>query len=162
MIFFRACLLMATIAYSLNSAFALEPSEVTAIQEIIHAYTDSWNQRDCQGFGDHFTEDADWVNVFGMLFSGRAEIEDRHVKIMQSFQKGSKLEILDTKLREVQPGLVIGLIHWRLHQGFASTDSEITKPKETREGHFMQVFINSDKKWEITASSNTLIAKPQH
>ena len=93
-------LLFICFAY-LNSAFAFETSDQTAIQESIKNYTVAWNDHEGRGFGEGFTADADFVNIFGMHFSGKSEIELRHVKILQSFLKDSKLHILSTKLREV-------------------------------------------------------------
>lgn len=136
--------------------FALEQADQAAIQGIIQSYTDAWNQQAGKGFADHFAEDADFVNIFGMHFSSRSEIEERHIKILQTFHKDSKLKISDVQFREVQPGLVIAVIHWVL-DGFRYPGSDISKPGETRKGIFTQVFINLGKKWEITASQNTLI-----
>lgn len=138
-----------------TSAQALEQADESAIRSIVQNYTDSWNQRECKGFAEGYSEDADFVNIFGMKFSGKAEIEERHVKILQTFFKGSKLEIVDTQLREVQPGLVIGTIRWKLN-GFRTPGSDMSKPGEVRTGIYTQVFVNANKKWEITASQNTL------
>lgn len=139
-----------------SSLSALEQADRQAIQEVIQDYTDSWNQRACKGFGNGFTEDADFVNIFGMHFKGKAEIEKRHIQIMQNFLKDSSLEILNTQLREAQPGVVIALVRWRCH-GFRNPRADLSKPGETREGVFTQVFIHPGSKWEITASQNTLI-----
>lgn len=135
---------------------ALEQADCQAIQEVIQSYTDSWNQRGCKGFADGFTDDADFVNIFGMHFKGRAEIERRHVQIMRNFLKGSSLEILHTQMREAQPGVVIALVRWKC-QGFRHPLADLSKPGETREGIFTQVFLHRDGKWEITASQNTLM-----
>jgi uncharacterized protein (TIGR02246 family) len=140
------CVLLST----LNCAFALEKSDYTAIDKVISGYTYAWNECCGKGFGEGFTQDADFVNIFGTKFSGKEEIEVRHVKILETFLKDSKMEILKTDLREVQKGLVIATVHWRV-KGFK-------KPDVTRDGIFTQVFVQQADKWEITASQNTLIA----
>jgi len=140
----------------INSVFALETTDRTAIQEIIENYTKAWNDHEGKGFGEGFTKDADFVNIYGMYFSGQDEIEFRHVKILQSFLKDSKLSILSTKLREVQPGVVIALVKWKV-EGFRQPGSDMSLPGVSREGIFTQIFIHHNNKWEITASQNTLI-----
>ena len=140
------------LCFSLN---AFEQADRTAIYDAIQVYADAWNYHGGKGFGDSFTEDADFVNIFGMNFIGRNEIEERHLKIIQTLFKGSFLEIQDVKLREAQPGLVIALVSWKL-EGFRNPGSDMSKPGVTRDGIFTQVFINRDKKWLITASQNTL------
>jgi uncharacterized protein (TIGR02246 family) len=131
----------------LNSLFAFEQDE---IESIIQDYTHAWNLHEGRGFGANFTEDADFVNIFGDHFSGKDEIEKRHVAILQTFLKGSILEILDTRLREVQPGLVIALVRWKIQ-------NPVSLKLDNREGIFTQVFIQSSSTWQITASQNTLI-----
>ena len=140
----------------LNSVFALETADQTVIQEIITNYAKAWNDQAGKGFGDGFAEDADFVNIFGMHFSGKAEIEVRHIKILQAFLKDSKMTILSAKLREVQPGLVIALVKWKV-DGFRQPGSDMRLPGVTREGIFTQVFLLRDHQWEIVASQNTLI-----
>lgn len=150
-VFVTLCLFLISSALS-----ALEQVDRQEIQEIIQGYTDSWNQRACKGFADGFADDADFVNIFGMHFQGKAEIEKRHIQILQNFLKGSTLEILNTQMREAQPGVVIALVRWRC-QGYRNPRSDLSKPGETREGIFTQVFLHANNKWEITASQNTLI-----
>lgn len=133
-----------------NVASALEKADQEAIERVIAGYTHAWNEQECRGFADGFAKDADFVNIFGMKFSGREEIEERHVKILQTFLKNSKLEILQTQLREVQKGLVIATIYWKV-QGFKKVGA-------IQEGVFTQVFVQAGEKWEITASQNTLIS----
>ena len=139
-----------------NSAYALDVSDQDAIREIITHYAKAWNDHEGKGFGDGFAEDADFVNIFGMHFSGKAEIEVRHIKILQAFLKDSKMTILNTKLREVQPGLVIAIVKWRV-DGFRQPGFDVRLPGVTREGIFTHVFLLRDSQWEIVASQNTLI-----
>lgn len=142
--------------FFLNSLGALEQREKTSIEDIIHSYTEAWNERACSGFADSFTDDADFINIFGMHFTGRSEIEERHKKILESFLKGSVMHIENIKLREVQPGVVIALIKWKLN-GFHNPGDDLRLPGETRFGIFSQLFIQSEEKWSIISSQNTLI-----
>lgn len=135
---------------------ALDQQDRLSIQEVIKGYVASWNERAGVGFGEGFTEDADFVNIMGMCFKGREEIEIRHMIILKTFLKDSKMEILDTQLREAQPGLVIALVKWKVDH-FRTPGTDLNQPGVIREGVFTHVFIKPDKKWEITATQNTLI-----
>lgn len=145
---------------SLSSGFALENKDHSAIQQVIQGYTEAWNKHAGVGFGDGFSENASFVNIFGMLFWGRAEIEARHVAILQAFLKDSTLEISDVQLQEIQPGIVVALVHWKV-SGFQNSNSEKNSPTGMMKGIFTQLFVNNDNKWEIRASQNTLIAEKQ-
>lgn len=151
----RLFLTYITICLLFSPLYAIEETDVNSINTIIANYTKSWNERGCHGFADDFTEDADFINIFGMVFKGREEIEQRHVQILATIYKGSKLEILDTQLREIQPGIILALIRWKLY-GYHTPRSDLSLPGETREGIFSQLFIESHGKWEITASQNTM------
>jgi uncharacterized protein (TIGR02246 family) len=147
--------LVALFCGSINFVSALEQKDELAIQKVIQFYTNSWNQHGGKDFASVYAENADFVNIYGVKFSGKDEIEARHIKILQTFLKDSKLEILDTSLREIQPGVVIASVRWRL-EGYRSPSSDLNQPGETRDGIFTQVFVNSNNQWEITASQNTL------
>lgn len=155
-LFSKTCTLFFSSIFSLSILCALEPNDQQAIQDVIKRYTDAWNLTAGKGFGNDFTEDADFVNIFGMHFSGKAEIEERHVQILQTFLKDTTLQIADTRLREVQPGLVVALVYWTMG-GDRAPPIHPKLPIEVREGIFTQVFVNLDGKWQITASQNTLI-----
>jgi uncharacterized protein (TIGR02246 family) len=142
--------------FSIHSAFALQDADQQAIQDVISGYTDAWNLNEGIGFADGFTEDADFVNIYGMHFSGKDEIESRHQQILQTFLKGTTLEIISTELREVNPDLVIALVRWRV-TGFGNSFAKMVGVEQILEGIFTQVFINTGDQWLITASQNTLV-----
>ncbi len=150
----KLCFMVACFSSTLSNA--LEESDRYSIHRVIQGYVDSWNLRGGKGFGDGFSEQADFVNIFGMKFSGRAEIEERHVKILQTIFKGSVLEVIDTQLREVCSGLVIAMVRWKL-RGYRTPGADKNSLPEVRDGIFTHVFVQSDRKWEITASQNTMM-----
>ena len=143
---------------SVSSLFALEPQDQKSIEEVVHGYVCAWNEHEGVGFGNGFTEDADFVNIIGLTFKGRAEIEDRHIKILRGFLKGSTFKVLKMDVREVQPNVVIAHVSWQV-DGFRNPGSDATSPGITQDGIFTHVFIKHGEKWEIIASQNTLIQR---
>lgn len=139
-----------------SSIFALDPNDHKTINQIIEHFTNAWNDHAGQGSADYYSEDADFINVFGMAFAGKQEIEERHIKIHESFLKGSFFEVTDLRLREAKPGIVIAHVYWNV--------SNIQKPGKdshygTMKGIFTHVLLKNQDKWEITATQNTPIAK---
>ena len=138
-----------------SSIFALDTNDHKMINQIIEHFTDAWNDHAGQGSADYYTQDADFVNIFGMAFAGKQEIEERHIKIHESFLKGSIFEVTDLRLREAKPDVVIAHVYWKV--------SNIQKPgkdslNEAIKGIFTHVFLKNQDKWEITATQNTLMA----
>ena len=135
--------------------WALERSDRQAIEGLIQNQTTVWNEKGCVGYGEGYAEDATFVNIYGMIFDGKNDIEDRHIKILNTFLKGSKIENTSVVLREVKSDVVIALVQWRL-QGYRTPKSDLSLPGEIREGIFTQTLVSDGKKWMITASQNTM------
>lgn len=151
----RISLLLLIIASISSSVSALDTSDHKAINQIIEHFTNAWNDHAGQGSADYYSQDADFVNIFGMAFSGKQEIEERHVKIHESFLKGSVFEVIDLRLREAKPGVVIAHVYWKV--------SNIQKPgkdplNEIMKGVFTHVFLKNQDGWEITATQNTVLS----
>lgn len=137
-----------------SSIFALDINDHKTINQIIEHFTSAWNDRAGQGSADYYSADADFVNIFGMAFTGKREIEERHIQIHESFLRGSIFEVTDLRLREAKPGVVIAHVYWKvnnIHKPGKDPINEIMK------GIFTHVLLKNDK-WEITATQNTLIS----
>jgi uncharacterized protein (TIGR02246 family) len=136
---------------SYTSLFALDNSDRNEIDRIVEHFTYAWNDCEGKGSGDYYAQDADFVNIFGTAFSGKQEIETRHVKIHETFLKGSLFEVIKTKIREAKPEVAITQVYWKV--------TNIQKPgAETMKGIFTHTFVKINGIWEIAATQNTLIA----
>lgn len=149
------CMFIFVIFSITSSLSALSSTDRQKITQIVEHGANAWNNQGGRGFADYYSEDADFVNIFGMVFAGKKEIETRHIKILQTFLKGSTFEVLNVKLREAKPGMVIAIVQWQVtniqNPSKASTD--------TMKGVFTHVFLKKKNNWEITATQNTTIAK---
>lgn len=141
--FFIICVALITAA----NCFAMETADELAIQKVVENYVHAWNANGGKGFADDFTDDASFVNIFGMVFNGREEIEVRHVKILETIFKNSTLRTSQLQLREISPGVVVALVKWKLSEA----------NEKSRAGIFTQVFVQSGSAWKIAASQNTVI-----
>ncbi len=138
--------------FSLTSLFALEDTDRNAIDKIVEHFTLAWNEREGKGSGDYYAQDADFVNIFGTAFAGKQEIETRHVQIHETFLKGSIFEVIETKVREAKPEVVIAQVYWKV--------TNIQKPgAETMKGVFTHTLVKNNGSWEIASTQNTLISR---
>lgn len=144
------------VLFSFASVSALEVEDSKAIYHIIEEISSAWNDFEGQGFANDYASDAAFVNIFGVMFNGKKEIEERHVKILQNFLKGSFFEVIDIKLREPKPDVVIAHVQWKV-TGIPKSDK--SPLHDTWNGIFTHLLIKNEGKWEIAASQNTLISK---
>jgi uncharacterized protein (TIGR02246 family) len=136
---------------SFTSLFALNTNDRNAIDKIVEHFTHAWNDSEGKGSGDYYAQDADFVNIFGTAFAGKQEIETRHVKIHETFLKGSIFEVTETKVREAKPEVVIAQVYWKV--------THIQKSgAETMKGIFTHTFVKNNGTWEIASTQNTLIS----
>jgi uncharacterized protein (TIGR02246 family) len=122
------------------------------ISLIIKALSDSWNSHDMAAYAAQFTEDADFVNVIGMHWKGRPEIEASHVQVHRTIFRNSKLKILDCSLRPLAPGVVLAHTRWEM-TGHESPPG--VRFSELRHGIISSVFVEREGRWLIAAFQNT-------
>jgi uncharacterized protein (TIGR02246 family) len=74
-----------------------------------------------------FTQDADFVNVYGMWRRGPAEIESRQKERMETVLKNAKITLLDLRIRFIRPDVPI--VH-ETHEmsGMLSDDGKTMPP----------------------------------
>ncbi len=96
------------------SLLALDSKDNLEIQHIVDHFTHVWNDCDGHGSADFYSQEADFVNIFGMAFSGKEEIESRHVAIHETFLKNSIFEVLHLKIREAKPDVAIVHVNWKV------------------------------------------------
>lgn len=137
-----------------SSTFAIDANDSAEINAAIEHFTNAWNLQGGRGIADHYSADADFVNPLGMVTSGKEQIEARHIKILETFMKGSIFEVVNVRLREAQPGVVIALVYWNVTSIQSEGRNYFT---EATNGVFTHVFLkNAEGNWEITASQNTI------
>lgn len=134
-----------------STCFALNQEDHKAINQVIEHFTDVWNHRAGHGTADFYGQDADFVNIFGMAFAGKEEIERRHLKIHETILKGSTFEVINIRLREAKPDVVIAHVYWKV------TNPGKDNTNQVMNGIFTHVFLKTQDKWEITATQNTVI-----
>ena len=139
--------------FYLTSSFALSEQDHGAINGIIDNFTNAWNHNEGKGSADHYTSDADFINIFGMAFSSKEAIEDRHVKIHETFLKGSIFKVVDVKLKEITSDVVSAQVYWEVS---GIKQSPVKALKDTINGIFTHTFVKNNDRWEIASTQNTL------
>jgi hypothetical protein len=73
----------AVLTATVSATQAAEPpreraAETAAVKAVGAALVDDWNRHDMKSFGGLFADDAQFVNVIGLWWHGRAEIQKEH------------------------------------------------------------------------------------
>ena len=121
-----------------------------AIRQLVKQLEAAWNAGDSVGIAAPFVDDADFVNIMGEYYKGRAPIEAGHRRIFDTIHKGSQVSFAVERVRFVHPDMAIAFL--RAHLKFHSDDVR-------REGRARptMVLAKNEGKWQIVAFQFTRI-----
>jgi uncharacterized protein (TIGR02246 family) len=124
-----------------------------ALEAIVAGLEKAWNSGDGTGYGSHFTEDADFVNIFGHHGKGRQAIAAAHDQIFSTVYKGSVNRLELTGTRMLAPN--VALAHMR-----ASLEVPAGPMAGRIEALPSAVLVRDQGGWKIAAFHNTRMQAP--
>ena len=130
-----------------------------AIRALLAAQVEAWNRGDAAAWSKPFAQDADFVNIFGMVFTTRKEIEERHTTVFATIFKGTHTAVTVRRLGFLTPRLaIVDTDHVVTGYGaLPATLHPVDGAVRTRMRYVMQ---KGRTGWSIVAAQNTEI-KPQ-
>ena len=131
---------------------ALAPEDEAAIRAIVAGLEASWNAADGAGYGTAFAEDAEFVNVYGHHFHGRAAIAAGHQQIFDTVYRGSRNTGTVEGVRTIAPGVALARVAYHLRIPRDGAEHE-ARARATL------VLTNGGAAWRIVAFHNTSIAE---
>jgi uncharacterized protein (TIGR02246 family) len=123
-----------------------------AIHDMVKQLETAWNASDSKGFAAPFTEDADFIQIYGLQMEGRPAIDSSHRHIFDTIYKGSHNSFSLRRVRFVRPDVAIAFGQARL---------KFYEGGETREIESRPTMIMAKEqgKWQIVALQNTRISE---
>lgn len=143
-----AALAVASLAIFPSAASAAGPSTPEAVAE---GFAAAWNRHDMKAFAALFADRADFVNVIGLHWRGRDEIERAHAEIHATRMKASHLTVLGRSARLLRPGVAVVHADWEL-AGDTGLDGKALPP---RRGILSFVVVQAADGWRIESGQNT-------
>ena len=122
------------------------------IETVVSAVVDAWNRHDMKAYAAQFTEDADFVNVVGMHFRGRPQIEAVHIDLHRTIFRNSNLRSVNTTVRPVNDQVAMAHVAWEMTGAEGLPGWNVP---ELRKGMMSLVLVRSGDRWLITAAQNT-------
>jgi uncharacterized protein (TIGR02246 family) len=128
-----------------------QSQQSTAVQAVAAALVDDWNRHDMKRFAGLFTEDAQFVNVIGLWWRSRAEIQEQHEALHATRMRNSHLVETETAVHFLRPDVAVVHIRWEL-TGDTGMDG-VTLPM--RRGVMSLVMVRAERTWHIASAQNT-------
>jgi uncharacterized protein (TIGR02246 family) len=133
------------------------PQTAAAIQKILDEEAAAWNRGDGPSWASAFTDDADFVNILGQVFHGRAAIGEQHRRILSGPFQGSHAVISIRQITPVAPDVVLvetlhEVTNFKfLPPGISPTSSEVIRTR------MKYVAVYHGAGWQFIAAQNTAI-----
>ena len=120
-------------------------------EDIPRLFAEAWNAKDAHALASLFADDADFVNVVGLWWHNRADIERAHHYGLSTFFRDSNILARRVKVRLIGDAVCILHTRWKL-------TGQIGKAGEALEDRFsIMVFVaeRSPEGWIIQTAQNT-------
>ena len=126
---------------------AADAKDATAnVKRVVASLAESWNRHDMAAFAAAFCDDADFVNVIGMHWQGRQEIEAKHTVTHRTIFRNSALQIVEQSVRFLNPRALAHV--WTQLKGAESLRERVAP--ETRRALMTCVLVKEADRWLIT------------
>lgn len=140
------------------------PNDVEDVRNAVAAFATAWNHHDMDAFGKLFAPDADFVNVGGVRWVGRQEIQLHHAwshgtipensipgedPAHYGIFKHSTMNFVHIDVRFLRKDVALAHADWEL-LGDARTQNP-------RRGLLIFVLTRQDEGWLVAAAQNTEI-----
>ena len=127
-----------------------------AVGKQVDAFFASWNKHDFSDMKNYVSEDADFVNVAGMHWKGREDIQYAHNKTHEQIFKDKPLIKLSVVILFLTKDVAIAHVHMQLQGDLVTPDGS---KKVAPDALATFVFLKKDEAWVITAVENVFIDK---
>ncbi len=151
------------------TAVAQDQTANSAVTRVVQGFADAWNLHDMEAFGHLFAPDADFINVVGDRWKGRAAIQKNHAYVhgvipasdrtdvtapteAYGIFKKSTLMFTGIDVRFLPADIAIAHARWRLTGHGPSGPARTTEP---RTGIMTFVLARTGTAWEVETAQNT-------
>ena len=126
-----------------------------AVAVIAAEWQAAWNAHDMSRMAALLTDDADFVNVAGRHWNGKAEIEQVHSELHKTQFQASVWENGTVQVQSLKSDLALVHLGWSVRGDF---DPDGT-PRTPRNGLFSWLLVEKPGGWFIRAAHNTNIVQ---
>ena len=119
-----------------------------AIETAYQNWYTAWETKDYKLAAQDYSNDAFWVNAFGMKRTGRAEIENTLKEVFaMDFVMSGKSKTVEKTVRFIKPD--VALVESRVER--EGQEMKSGEKLETRKTSHLRVFAKSNGKWQIVS-----------
>jgi uncharacterized protein (TIGR02246 family) len=131
-------------------------SDEQAVRAVCSQVIETWNAHDMKAFAELFRADAEFVNVYGMWWTGHQRIQAEHEATHATVFRQSRLSAGNVRVKFLRPDVASLHVLWEL-TGLALPDGQALPD---RKGVLVYILVKDAGEWRIAVGQNTDIAPP--
>ena len=147
----------AVLAVAVSHVHASQQADEDEIHKIQARWDDAWNRHDVKALSSLVAEDVRFVNVAGVVLTGRAEFEALQSRTHAMQFKESVRSVTGTDIKFLTPDIAMAHVRWGM-RGDKEPDGT---PRQPRHGVMMQVLMKRDGKWAVVGSTTKHAGRPE-
>jgi uncharacterized protein (TIGR02246 family) len=134
------------------------PPVEPAIRQALAEQAAAWNRHDAKAWVAAFADDAEFVNILGMLLQGRPEIERRHAELFAGIFAHSSVVVTTRKVTSLGDNGAVAETDYelrgyeRLPPGIRATDADGTLRTRLK-----YVWEQRANRWVVVSAQNTAV-----
>jgi uncharacterized protein (TIGR02246 family) len=132
---------------------AVSAADQEGIQKTLDAFGTTLTKMDFDAFGTLFTDDADFVNVVGMHWAGKAQIVKAHRIVFTTRYKATPQHFIEKSEATLAPGLVL-VVGKILMDDYTAQDGKLMTNNQFR---MTLVMKKVGERWLIRSAENTIV-----
>lgn len=129
-------------------------TDEAAIRTILATYEEAWNRHDARAFSLIFAPNAEFTNVRGVVYHGRAGIEKAHAPLFGTQFAQSHQQTTAVRMRFLRPDLAAVDVRWTMTGALNRQGS----PRPKVQGLRNMILMKRRKAWSIVIFHNMEIA----
>jgi len=127
-----------------------------ALRKLVAEQTDAWNRHDAAAWCKDFAPDAEFINIVGMVLTGKEEIQKRHAAIFEKIFKDSRTTVTVRRIVFPSPDVaIVDMVHEVTGYGALPPGVQATEPGLLRTQMKFVLGRTKDGSWKILAAQNT-------
>jgi uncharacterized protein (TIGR02246 family) len=121
-------------------------------ESIPEIFARAWNKRDAQKIASVFDQDAEFINVTGLWWHKREDIEKAHAYGLSTIFKDSTLTLIRTKVKYLADNIAV--VQAKMKLSGQSPVAEVSSPG-LRRNIFTFVVHKTGENWTCASAQNT-------
>lgn len=155
----KTCLLALALLLGASRAFAqLSPADEAAVRRTVTRITTNFQNHHFADMATYTTPDVSWVNIVGMWWRGRAQVQQAHQQIFDTIFKGVNFTPGKATVRGIAPGVALVTLYCHVGAFYPPDGIDHGANKEDEADNLLTlVLVKKPAGWLLTAAQNTVV-----